>query len=288
MMLRLTIRWTLLGLLLLGGAGLRAQEPPTPMDLIRKAVENDKANDKKAHEYMYIEREANRKKDGKGFKMETETREVFFLYGEEINRLIAKDDKPLSEEDAKKEEEKVAKKVEKLKKENESDRKKREERAAKDKEEEKKFLDEVAEAYDFTMEPRETIGGRETWVIRAEPRKDYRPKMKQAKILPKLRFKVWLDKEETQVTKVEAEIIDNITFGLVLAKIGKGAHFEMETTRVNDEVWLPAHIAVTADARVMLFKHYDFNADITYRDYRKFRAEAKITGMTDATPPPRP
>src|ERR1043166_1617320 len=111
---------------------VHAQERPDAMALIRTAVENNKTNDKKAHEYTYIEREENKKKDGNGFKTEVETREVFFLYGDEVNRLIAKDDKPLSEKEAKKEEERVAKKIEKLKKESESERKKSEGRAQKE------------------------------------------------------------------------------------------------------------------------------------------------------------
>lgn len=286
-----SIRFALLSVLVsLAPLALCAQEEAQPdvMSLIRQAVENDKANDKKAREYMYIEREETKKKQGKGFKTEVETREVFYLYGDEVSRLIAKDDKPLSEKDAKKEEERIAKVIEKKKNESESDRRKHEEKAQKNKEEERKFLDEVEQAYDFTLHGLENVGGREAWVISGEPRRDFHPKSKEAKILPKIRFKAWIDKEETEWVKVEAEVIDNITFGLFLAKLEKDAHLTLEQTRINDEIWLPQHVNVAADAR-LLFKHFDIKSDITYRDYRKFRTEAKITGVVDSpTPPPPP
>ena len=283
--IRLTL---LLALACASPAVARAQQQPSPMELIRKAVENDNANDKKAREYMFVERVETKKKQGNGFKTEVETREVFFLYGDQVKRLIAKDDKPLSEKDAKKEEERIAKIIEKHKNESESDRRKHEEKTQKDREEERKFLDEVAQAYDFKLEEAQNVGGRDAWVISGEPRRDFHPQSKEAKILPKIRFKAWIDKEETEWVRVEAEVIDNITFGLFLAKLDRGAHFLLESTRINDEIWLPQHVAVAADAR-FLFKHIDIMSDITYRDYRKFRTEAKITGVVDSqTPPPPP
>jgi hypothetical protein len=277
-------------LLLLASAMPRliaAQEQPDVMSLIRKAVENDNANDKKAREYMFIERAETKKKDGSGFKTEIQTREVFYLYGDEVKRLIAKDDKPLPEKDARKEEERIAKLVEKKKNLSESDRRKHEEKAQKDREEERKFLDEVAQAYDFKLQGLESVGGREAWAIGGEPRRDFHPKSKEAKILPKIRFKAWIDKDDTEWVKVEAEVIDNITFGVFLAKLDKGAHFTLEQARVNDELWLPQHVNIVADAR-LLFKHFDITSDITYRDYRKFRGEAKITGVVDGPPPAPP
>jgi hypothetical protein len=266
-------------------AAARAQEASQPevLSLIKKAVENDKANDKKAHDYMYIEREAH---ESKG-KTEVKTKEVFFLYGHEFNRLIAKDDKPLSEKEAKKEEERIAKETEKLKNRSAGDLRKEEEKRAKEDEQGRKVWDEVAEAFDFKMEPIEPVNGREAWVVNAEPRKEYHPRSREAKILQKIRFKVWIDKAETQIVRIDGDVIDDISLVLALAKVQKGAHFTLEQMRVNDEVWLPQHIAVNAGAR-LLFKHIDVKDDMTYRDYRKFRSEARITGVVDGPPPPPP
>jgi hypothetical protein len=49
---------------------------------------------------------------------------------------------------------------------------------------------------------------------------------------------------------------------------------------VNDEVWLPKHFAVRMSARLLLLKNFNMEVDTTYRDYKKFRTETKILGMT--------
>src|ERR1700730_2518364 len=80
-------------------------------ELIRQTAEKDMENDKRQRDYTYIQREEEHKLDGKGQVKSTETKtsEVMELYGEPVERLIAKDDKPPSGKDAKKEEEKIQK-----------------------------------------------------------------------------------------------------------------------------------------------------------------------------------
>jgi hypothetical protein len=51
----------------------------------------------------------------------------------------------------------------------------------------------------------------------------------------------------------------------------------LEQTKINDEVWLPKHVAVHVDVRVALFKNINEDVDVTYRDYKKFRTDTKIT-----------
>ena len=51
----------------------------------------------------------------------------------------------------------------------------------------------------------------------------------------------------------------------------------LEQTRVNDEVWLPLHVTAKIDVRLALLKNFDVNVEQTYRDYKKFRTDTKIT-----------
>ena len=71
-------------------------------DLIRRAAEKDIENDKKQKDYNYSERVEENKLDGKGGSKSTEVRvyDVLQIYGEEAERLISKNGKPLSEKDA--------------------------------------------------------------------------------------------------------------------------------------------------------------------------------------------
>jgi hypothetical protein len=247
-------------------------------ELIRQTAEKDIENDKRQRDYTFIQREEQHKLDGKGQVKSTETKtsEIMELYGEPVERLVAKDDKPLSDKDAKKEEDKIQKVIEKRKNESEEDRKKREAKEEKEREENRQFVREVADAYNFRMAGIESLAGRDTYVIDGEPKPGYQAHLKEAKILPKFRFRAWIDKDESQWKKLDIQCIDTVSFGLFLARIHKGSRIILEQTRINDEVWLPQHINVKVDARLALLKDFNLEDDITYRDYKKFRTDTKI------------
>jgi hypothetical protein len=255
-------------------------------ELFRVVASKDEENDKRLRDYTYIERNEEHKLDGDGQTKSTEakTYEVMELYGEQVRRLIEKDDKPLSDKDKAKEEEKIQKILDKRKNESDEERKKREDKEEKDREDGRKFVREVADAYNFTLVGTEVLGGREAWVIDGEPRPGYEPHMKEAKFLPKFHGRVWIDKDDLQLAKMNVEAIETVSIGLVLARIHKGTRMMLEQTRVNDEVWLPLHITFKVDARVALFKGYKMDGDDTFRDYKKFRTSAKIVGLGDAKP----
>ena len=248
--------------------------------LIQKAAENDIVNDQKQRDYTYTERAEERRLDGTGQVKSTEstTREVMMLYGEPIERLVRRNDQPLSEKEASKEEQRIQKIMEKRKNESEEERKKRLEREAKDREEEREFVREVSDAYTFHVAGMESVDGRETYVIDADPRPDFQPHRKEAKYLSKVRGRIWIDKADGQWMKVDIEALDTLSFGLFLARVHPGTHIIVEQTRVNDEVWLPKHVWLKLDAKIALLKNYNLTADITYTDYKKFRADTKILG----------
>jgi hypothetical protein len=255
--------------------------------LLRVVAEKDEENDKRLRDYTYIERDIQHDLDGKGQLKKTEVRtlEVLEIYGEQVYRLIEKDDQPLDGKDKAKEEEKIQKIIDKRKNESDEERKKREEKAEKEREDNRKFVREIADAYIFTLVGSEDVGGRDTWVISGEPRPGYEPHMKEAKFLPKFHGRVWIDKADLQLAKMDVEAIDTVSVGLVLARIHKGTRVMLEQTRVNDEVWLPKHVEFKVDARVVLFKGLNVDGEQTFRDYKKFAASSKIVGVAEAPEP---
>jgi len=248
-------------------------------ELLRYAQDREVENEKRLRDYTYIEREEERRLEGSGDvkKTETRTREVLEVYGEPVERLIAKDDKPLPAGEAKKEEEKIQKVIDKYKNESESGRRKRMEKEEKERQEERKFVLEIADAFTFRLVGSESREGRDTWVIEGEPRAGYEPKERSTKLLSKFKGRVWIDKAEGQWVKLDITAIDSISVGWFLARIHKGMHIEAEQTKINDEVWLPKHVEVQVDARLALVKSYNEDVDETFRDYKKFRTDSKIT-----------
>jgi hypothetical protein len=257
-------------------------------ELLRSAEEKDLENNKQLRDYTFIERDEQHYLDGHGGVKKTETRtsEVLEIYGEPVERLTAKDDKPLSAGEAKKEEDKIQKIIDKRKNESEGDRRKRLEKDEKDREEARKFVLEIADAFNFRLIGSEVIDGRDAWVLEGEPRPGYEPKNREAKMLGKFKGRVWIDKSEAQWVRLDITAIDTLAVGWVLARIHKGTHILVEMTKVNDEVWLPKHLQAHLDARVALFKGYDVDVDQTYRDYKKFRTATKITVLGEETRAP--
>ena len=246
--------------------------------LFRVVAQKDMENDELQRNYTYIERQVENGVDGKGNIKSTEvkTYEVLEIYGEQVERLIEKNDKPLSQKDAAKEEEKIQKIIDKRKNESEGERRKRDEREERERENDRKFVTEVADAYNFKLAGTEWVGGRETWVIDGEPRPEFVPHMKDAKYLSKFHGRVWIDKADLQLAKMDVECLDTISFGLFLARFHKGSRFMLEQTRVNDEVWLPAHVAAKVDVRLGLVKNFDVNLEQTFRDYKRFRSSSRV------------
>ena len=251
--------------------------------LLRLVADKDLENDQRQRDYTYTEREVEKWLDGKGQIKSTKVRtyEILEIYGEQLERLIEKDDKRLDAKEAAKEEGKIQKVMDKRKNESDSDRKKRAEKAEEEREEERKFVTEIADAYNFTLVGSQSLGGRDTWVIDGEPRPGFEPHLKYANLLPKIHGRVWIDQQDLQLAKMDVEAFDTLSLGGFLARFHKGTHFILEQTRVNDEVWLPLHMAFKTDVRLVLLKEFHVEDEQTFHDYKKFRTSARIVGVQE-------
>jgi hypothetical protein len=255
--------------------------------LILRASEKDIENLDKQQNYTYIQHIEERNLNGSGELKSTEKRtyEIMILYGEPVRRLVAKNDQPLDRKAAAKEEEKIQKFTEQRKNESSADREQRQRKEEKERTESRQFVSEVADAYNFRLVTTEALAGRETYAIDAEPKPGFEPRSRDARILPNFRFRVWIDRDESQWVKVDAQCLNTVSFGWFLARIHQGSRVVIEQTRVNDDVWLPKHIALKLDARLALLKHLNVEQDVTYGNYRKFRADTKILPLGEGGKP---
>ncbi len=258
-------------------------------ELFRVVADKDLENDKRQRDYTYVMREVQKNLDGKGELKSTEikTYEILEIGGEQVQRLIKKDDKPLDAKEDAKEDAKIQKIIDKRKNESDEERKKREAKEEKEREDGRKFVKEVADAYNFKLVGTEMVGGREAWVIDGEPRPGFEPHMKEAKFLSKFHGRVWVDKSDLQLSKMDVETLDTVSIGLFLARIHKGTRVTFEQTRINGEVWLPKQIDFKVNARVALLKGYNLDGEQTYSEYRKFRTSTKIVGMGEVKDSPQ-
>lgn len=254
-----------------------------PREIVRRSVQVDDRNFTVARDYTYVVHDVLRELDGKGKPKvaHDETREVLYVGGKPFRRLIQKAGKPLSAADEKNEQARLDKAIAEAVKLTPEQR----ERQARDwqnrRAKEREGVKDIPDAFDFKLLREEAVGGRQAYVIQAEPRAGYRGQHRE--LLSKMHGTLWIDKSDFHWIKAGAESLDTVSFGLFIARIAKGSHLQFEQTLVNGEIWLPKAFAVKASARVAVLKKYNIEQESTFSGYRKFSTDSKIVS-TSAVP----
>ena len=243
-------------------------------DIVRRSVERDWTDFAALKHYTYQQRSAMRRygKDGKLTSQESQTHEILILEGHRLERAIARDDKPLSAREARREQDKLDREVAKLQHESAAEKARWQKERARDRD----FVRELPDAFVFRLTGAETVSGQPAWVIEADPKPGYRPSHPRAKIFAKARAKVWIDQTTYHWVKMDAQVLETLSFGLGLLRIAPGGTLHFEQVRVNDEVWLPSVVLVHANARLALLKTLRAEFESRYSGYRKFQSDSRI------------
>ena len=250
-----------------------------PVDIVRRSLSVENENAKRARNYTFLQREEQRQLDGNGQvkSRSVKTWDVTMLEGSAYRRLIERDDHPLSGKEEQQEQAKLRKSIEERRHETEAQRAKRlaayERRPGRNRE----VLNEIPDAFDFRLRGEESIQSRPVYVIDATPKSGYRVRNSEARrVLPKLKATLWIDKADLSWVRVNAEVIDSISVGFFLFRVAKGARMEIEQGRVNEEVWLPLRVRMSASATVGLVKKLRVEEELTFRNFRKFQSDSQV------------
>jgi len=140
--------------------------------------------------------------------------------------------------------------------------------------EDRDIISDLFGVYDIRIVGREAIGGESAVVVTFKPRSNYKPKTRQGELMQHVAGRAWVSENDHQLARLEAEVVDNISWGLgLLAKLQKGSHIFAERHKFNNEVWLPSRVEVTVGGRVLLLKGMNFQETIEYSEHRKFTVD---------------
>lgn len=261
-----------------------------PREIVRRSVEIDHRTLELARNYTCQNRQVINHLDrhGETKSAEIKTFDVNFYFGEEYSRLIAQDDKPLSEKEQKKEDEKLEKFLNKYRNESPEDREKRLAKEKKEREEGRAFLRDVVNAYDFRLLPDERVDGVDTYVIEATPKPDFKPTQPHADMLKKMKGRMWIEKKNYNWVKVEAQATDTISFGMFLFRIHPGSRFVLEKTLVNNEVWLLKRLDIDGGARIALLKNENIHQEDVISNFKKFVTSVRVLPDVKEVAEPQP
>ena len=257
--------------------------------LLKELQANEDKIDDILENYSFTQKSTARElgKDGVLRDKDSETIQISFYKGNRIQRVIEKNDKPLSEKEQADEDKNVQKRVAEIEK-------KLAKQAAKtvsqnpdgtpDDEGPRVSIAEVLRASNLLNPRRERFRGREVIVFDFEPNPnfDYKNAKSFLKFFGKTAGVMWIDAQDKQVARIEAVLSDNFKVGGgLVANLKKGASFALEQERVNDEIWLPSVADINLSIKVLLVKGININQIIKSYNYRKFETEVKDSKVNE-------
>ena len=131
-------------------------------------------------------------------------------------------------------------------------------------------IEDTVMALRFSIDRREAVNGRDTIVVRFEPRPGAKPQTREGKLASTMKGLIWVDEALREVTRVEAVAIDDLSFGFgLVARLGEGSAVSLTRARIDDNVWLPISIRFAGEGRAMLVRKLKIDFVIEWFDYRR-------------------
>jgi len=249
-------------------------------EIVGKSVAAN-TNDWRAQpEYAFREHDIKSKigPGGQAHVEQSKTFEVSMIEGSPYSRLVAINNEPLSKTQERAEQVKLQRETERRQSESPGQKNDRVAKYQEERSEEHVLMQQMAEAFTFTLAGEERVGGVDCYVLDANPKPGYHPAVEKARVLTGMKGRLWIDKEHFHWVKVQAEVISPVEFGLFIAKVKPGTCFELEQAPVG-KVWLPKRFTETVNASVLGFYGMRTREEEQYSGYHQTMLRA-----ADSTP----
>jgi hypothetical protein len=238
--------------------------PPNPKDIVARSVANTQADWRVAPQYDFTERDATTP-DGRN----TSKYRVMMIDGSPYDELIAENGEPLPKPEAAAEARKLRRETARRQHETPYQRRKRVAEYDRERRQDNALLKTMIDGFNYRLAGEATIDGRRCYVLKGTPKPGFQPTSRETEVLKGMRGTMWIDEQQYQWAKVEAEVFRPVTFGLFIARVRPGTEFTLEQRPVGGNLWLPSHFSMRVKATVLHFWAHNSFDDETYRDYHK-------------------
>src|SRR3954471_1097931 len=242
-------------------ASARAAAPDV-RELVRRSVENNAKNWSAAPEYSFTERDV----VTNGGKTTRRAYRVIMIEGSPYNQLTEANGEPLKGAAAPGEQKKLEAETARRRAESPCLRARRSAAYQRERRQDRALMTEMGKAFDFRLAGRETVNGRDCYLVDATPRAGYQPSSHETKVLTGMRGRMWIDSREYQWVRVHAEVFRPVAFGLFIAHVQPGTEFTLEEAPVGAGVWLPVHFVTKVRATALLWSR-TYTDDEAYSNY---------------------
>ena len=249
-----------------------------PRELVRRSIAQDQLDWVRMKDYTWQAHSTERRLDSHG-KVEStkqETWETLILQGEPYRRMLERDGKPLGAQERIEEQKRLDRETSKLSKETPAEKERRLQENEARRKREFAFLSEIPDMFDLRLEGQASVDGRPVWIVSGAPRPGAQAKSRDAKMLLKVRGRMWIDQATYQWAKVEAQTTATISWGVFLARLDAGSKLTFEQSKVTPDLWLPKRLYVSGSGRVAVLKRLALDQEIQWSNYKRFSVESKI------------
>lgn len=261
-----------------GGSASSAGAPlPDTRTLLLEVEQNDRRLESMRKDYTYhvhLEQEE-LNKDGAVKKAEVTDSESLTIRGVRVNRVVARNEKPLTPGQQAKESERLDKEVAKA-----SERRAKATtrgEATDDRGDTVLSAGRILELGTFSHERRDELNGRPTIVLDYAGDQNAKTHSAVENVVRDLVGTIWIDEADRVLVRGEGHFLNDFKIGGgLVADVHKGSSFRFEARHIDDQVWLPATIYGQGSVRLLLFAGFQGRLHLTASDYKRFHTTATI------------
>ena len=136
------------------------------------------------------------------------------------------------------------------------------------KKERNELIDVTRKAFFFTEIGEEMRGGRVLIKYDMTRNPEYKAATRNEMLFTKVKGTIWIDKETSELAKIEGHVTGDISIALFLAKVYQGSYFMQERYEMAPSVWLPSYQQYDFDGRKFLVP-FSIHERTFYTDYRR-------------------
>ncbi len=136
------------------------------------------------------------------------------------------------------------------------------------KKERNELIDSTRKAFVFTKIGEEPRGDRVLVKYEMTRNPAFKPATRNEMLFTRVRGTLWIDKETSELARIEGHVTEDITLALFLAKVYRGSYFMQEWYEMAPGVWLPSYQQYDFDGRKFVVP-FSIHERTFYTHYRR-------------------
>ena len=254
---------------------LAQKQTDSPVELVRKTVQNEIKPGNDQVKFMFLERKDSPR--GSQTKLLVETRDAM------AGMVIAINDRPLNPEQRQAE---IARIERFIKNPDELKKKIRDEKDDADRT--ARIMKALPDAFlyqpDGTEVGKEGLGkpGDELVRLKFRPNPRYNPPSRVELVLTGMEGTLLIDANQHRLARIDGKLVKEVGFGWgILGHLNPGGHFQVDQSDVGQNRWEVTHMDLAFTGKVLVFKSLNIRSNEVYSDFRSVQPNLTFAQAVD-------